>query len=82
MDDPQPLPQRGSSQESLEMDILKLSARWEAQRTIRTGDTPGQALRKGVRAMRCTKWRMHAHMPLPHQLPSQQGCSAAAPVCR
>lgn len=53
MDDPQPLPQRGSSQESLEMDILKLSARWEAQRTIRTGDTPGQALRKGVQAMRC-----------------------------
>ncbi|PRW56701.1 kinesin K39 isoform B [Chlorella sorokiniana] len=49
MDDPQPLPQRGSSQESLEMDILSLSARWEAQRTIRTGDTPGQALRKGPR---------------------------------
>lgn len=48
MDDPQQLPQRGSSQESLEMDILRLSARWEAQRTIRTGDTPGQALRKGA----------------------------------
>lgn len=36
-----------SSQSSLELDILHLSQRWEAQRTIRNGDTPGQALRKG-----------------------------------
>ncbi|EFN57871.1 hypothetical protein CHLNCDRAFT_141868 [Chlorella variabilis] len=38
-----------SSQSSLELDILHLSQRWEAQRTIRNGDTPGQALRKGSR---------------------------------
>jgi hypothetical protein len=32
---------------SLELDILHLSQRWEAERTIRNGDTPGNALRKG-----------------------------------
>lgn len=42
-----PLDHRGSSQQSVELDILQLSQRWEAQRTIRNGDTPGQALRKG-----------------------------------
>ncbi|KAL4444376.1 hypothetical protein ABPG75_012113 [Micractinium tetrahymenae] len=44
-----PLEHRGSSQQSVELDILQLSQRWEAQRTIRNGDTPGQALRKGPR---------------------------------
>ncbi|KAL4858661.1 M-phase inducer phosphatase 2 [Chlorella vulgaris] len=34
---------------SLEFDILQLSQRWEAQRTIRSGNTPGPALR-GTRA--------------------------------
>lgn len=43
---PAVLEQRDSS-ESLELDILRLSQRWEAQRTIRSGDTPGDALRKG-----------------------------------
>ena len=41
------LEQRDSTQ-SLELDILQLTQRWEAQRTIRNGDTPGQALRKGA----------------------------------
>lgn len=43
------LEQRGSTQ-SLELDILQLTQRWESQRTIRNGDTPGQALRKGAGA--------------------------------
>lgn len=41
------LEERDSTQ-SLELDILHLTQRWEAQRTIRNGDTPGQALRKGA----------------------------------
>ncbi len=45
---PAALHHRGSSQQSVELDILQLSQRWESQRTIGNGDTPGQALRKGV----------------------------------
>ncbi|KAL4420108.1 hypothetical protein ABPG77_000589 [Micractinium sp. CCAP 211/92] len=46
---PAALDHRGSSQQSVELDILQLSQRWESQRTIGNGDTPGQALRKGRR---------------------------------
>lgn len=44
----QQLEQCGSNQLSLELDILQLSQQWGAQRTIRNGDTPGKALRKGM----------------------------------
>lgn len=77
MDDPQPLPQRGSSQKSLEMDILKLSARWEAQRTIRTGDTPGRALRKGACGAANGAGAMQScHLPPCAQLPQHISAEA------
>ena len=50
------LEQRDSTQ-SLELDILQLTQRWESQRTIRNGDTPGQALRKGAGGI----WRCSVH---------------------
>ena len=45
---PPSLEQRSSSQRSVELDILALSQRWEAQRTIRNGDTPGMRRGAGV----------------------------------